>query len=104
MSVDQESFDILLDSLRRYVRERLVPLEDYVEDNDEVPNEVVDEMKEMGLFGMTIPEQYGCIGLSLSQECAVSAEFCASSLAIGSPLSYTDGLVATSGLLLRTDG
>src|SRR5690625_7101554 len=76
MSVDQESFDILLDSLRRYVRERLVPLEDYVEENDEVPTEVIDEMKEMGLFGMTIPEEYGGIGLSLSQECAVNYEFC----------------------------
>lgn len=99
MSVDQESFDILLDSLRRYVRERLVPLEDYVEENDEVPNEVVEEMKEMGLFGMTIPEEYGGIGLSLSQECAVNYEFCQTSLAFRSAFGTNVG-IGSQGILI----
>lgn len=99
MSVDQESFDILLDSLRRYVRERLVPLEDYVEENDEVPSEVVEEMKEMGLFGMTIPEEYGGIGLSLSQECAVNYEFCQTSLAFRSTFGTNVG-IGSQGILI----
>ena len=68
MALDAESFDILLATVQRFVRERLVPAENQVEEHDEVPAEMVEEMKEMGLFGLTMPEEYGGIGLSVSQE------------------------------------
>jgi acyl-CoA dehydrogenase len=69
MAIDQESFDILLSSVQRFVRERLKPAEDAVEEHDEVPADIVEDMKAMGLFGLSIPEEYGGIGLSMSQEC-----------------------------------
>ena len=57
MPLDPESFDLLLTTVRRYVAERLRPLEARVEEEDEVPADVVQEMREMGLFGLSIPEE-----------------------------------------------
>lgn len=56
MAIDHESFGLLLDSVQRFVRERLVPAEDAVEEHDEVPADIVADMKEMGLSGLSIPE------------------------------------------------
>jgi len=73
MSLDQETFQLLKDSITRFVRERLMPAEDDVEEQDDVPAEIVADMKELGLFGLSIPDEYGGIGLSMAQECAVLA-------------------------------
>ncbi|HEY0013062.1 MAG TPA: acyl-CoA dehydrogenase family protein [Allosphingosinicella sp.] len=74
MALDPDSFDLLLTTLRRYVAERLRPLEARVADQDEVPEDVVAEMREMGLFGLSIPEDYGGLGLSMSEEVRVALE------------------------------
>jgi acyl-CoA dehydrogenase len=74
MALDPESFDLLLTTLRRYVAERLRPLEGRVADEDEVPDDVVAEMREMGLFGLSIPEDYGGLGLSMTEEVKVALE------------------------------
>ena len=74
MSLDPESFDLLLTTLRRYVAERLRPLEARVADEDEVPEDVVAEMREMGLFGLSIPQEYGGLGLSMTEEVRVALE------------------------------
>ena len=73
MSLDQETFQLLKDSITRFVRERLMPAEDDVEEQDDVPADIVADMKELGLFGLSIPDEYGGIGLSMAQECAVLA-------------------------------
>ena len=74
MPLDPESFDLLLSTLRRYVAERLRPLEEQVDRDDAVPEEVVQEMREMGLFGLSIPEEYGGLDLSMSEEMRVALE------------------------------
>ena len=74
MALDPESFDLLLSTLRRYVAERLRPLEERVDREDAVPEEVVQEMREMGLFGLSIPEEYGGLGLTMSEEVRVALE------------------------------
>src|SRR3954462_8706516 len=66
MPLDPESFDLLLATVRRFVRERLRPLEERVDREDEVPAEIVREMRDMGLFGLSIPEEYGGLGLPMS--------------------------------------
>jgi acyl-CoA dehydrogenase len=72
MALDPESFDLLLDTVRRFVRERLRPLEEQVDRDDEMPAEIVREMREMGLFGLSIPEEYGGLGLTMSEEVRVA--------------------------------
>jgi acyl-CoA dehydrogenase len=84
MAIDNESFELLVASVQRFVRERLVPAEDAVEEHDEVPSTIVDDMKAMGLFGLSIPEEYDGIGLSMSQECRVAYEVGQTSLAFRS--------------------
>jgi len=74
MSLDQATLDQFLDTVRRFVRERLIPAEAEVDATDRVPADIVEEMKAMGLFGLTIPEAYGGLGLSMSEEVAVAWE------------------------------
>ena len=75
MSLDPETFDALIATVRRFVAERLRPLEAQVAEEDEVPAEIVREMREMGLFGLSIPEEYGGLGLTMSEEVRVALEF-----------------------------
>ena len=75
MPLDPDTFDALIDTVRRFVAERLRPLEEQVADEDEVPPEIVREMREMGLFGLSIPEEFGGLGLTMSEEVRVALEF-----------------------------
>ncbi|MBS0316960.1 MAG: acyl-CoA dehydrogenase family protein [Proteobacteria bacterium] len=99
MAIDNESFELLLASVQRFVRERLVPAEDLVEEHDEVPAEIVDDMKEMGLFGLSIPEAYGGIGLSMNQECRVAYEVGHTALAFRSVFGTNVG-IGSQGILM----
>ena len=56
MALDPETLKQLLDTVARFVRERLVPLEHQVAEDDAIPPAVVDEMRALGLFGLSIPE------------------------------------------------
>ncbi len=74
MPLDPESFDLLLSTVRRFVAERLRPLEERVDREDQVPAEIVAEMREMGLFGLSIPEEFGGLGLTMGEEVRVALE------------------------------
>jgi acyl-CoA dehydrogenase len=68
---DPETLQALLDSVERFVRERLVPAEAIVAETDEIPQDIQREMKELGLFGLTIPEEYGGFGATMEEEVMV---------------------------------
>jgi len=68
MALDQETFNQFKDTLERFVRDRLIPNEDKVAEDDRIPADIVQEIKDMGLFGMTVPQEYGGIGLSMEEE------------------------------------
>jgi acyl-CoA dehydrogenase len=72
MALDQETLNQLLETVSRFVDNRLRPLESQVGREDRIPEDLVDEMKAMGLFGLTIPESYGGLGLSMSDEVQVA--------------------------------
>jgi acyl-CoA dehydrogenase len=99
VSLDQETFQILKDSVQRFVRDRLIPAEDAVEEYDEVPADVVADMKELGLFGISIPEEYGGIGLSMAQECEVAYELGQTALAFRSVVGTNIG-IGSQGILM----
>ncbi|NMF97613.1 acyl-CoA dehydrogenase family protein [Aromatoleum toluolicum] len=71
---DQETLNILLDTISRFVRERLVPQEAHVAETDQIPPELVAEMKELGLFGLSIPEEFGGMGLTMEEEVLATFE------------------------------
>lgn len=97
--LDSESFALLLATVQRFIRERLVPAENDVEEHDEVPAALVEDMKEMGLFGLSIPEEYGGIGLSMAQEVRVAYEFGQTSLAFRSVFGTNVG-IGSQGILM----
>ncbi len=96
---DPETFQALLDSVTRFVRERLVPAENIVAETDEIPAEIVQEMREMGLFGLTIPESYGGLELTMEEEVRVLFELCKTSPAFRSVIGTTVG-IGSQGILM----
>lgn len=95
---DRDTLDQLVDTIDRYVRDRLVPLEHQVAETDEIPPEVVQEMREMGLFGLTIPEAYGGLGLTMEEEVRVLFALCRTSPAFRSIIGTTVG-IGSQGIL-----
>ncbi len=75
MSLDPETFGLLLDTVRRFVDKRLRPLEAEVEAQDAVPEAVIAEMRELGLFGLSIGEEYGGLGLNMLEEAHLAMAF-----------------------------
>jgi acyl-CoA dehydrogenase len=65
--MDPEIFTAFTDQLHRYVRERLIPAEKAIVETDQIPADILAEMRDMGLFGLTIPEAYGGAGMNVSQ-------------------------------------
>jgi acyl-CoA dehydrogenase len=74
MALDAETRQQLIETVRRFVTERLRPLEAKVSDEDRIPNAVLEEMKALGLFGLSIPSEYGGLDLSMEDECLVMME------------------------------
>ncbi len=66
-AVGVEDFELYLESIRRFTSDKLIPAERRVEEDDAVPEELVAEMQHLGLFGMTIPETYGGLGLTMER-------------------------------------
>jgi acyl-CoA dehydrogenase len=91
--------DALRGGLRRFVRERLVPLEFRVAEDDRVPDAVIDEMRAMGLFGLTVPTEYGGLGLDLAAEVELAMELTWTSLAFRSVVAMNLG-VGSQGLVV----
>lgn len=89
---DQETLNQLLGMIERFVRERLVPAENKVAENEQVPGEIVREMKELGLFGLTIPEEYGGLGLTMEEEILVAIELGRTSPAFRSLIGTNNGI------------
>ena len=99
MTLDTETFSILKDSVHRFVQERLIPNEDRVEVDDDVPAEIVAEMKALGLFGLSIPEEYGGIGLSMAEEVEICMELGQTALAFRSVFGTNVG-IGSQGILM----
>ena len=99
MALDSDSFHLFIASLQRFIRERLVPAENQVEEDDEVPANIVAEMKELGLFGLSIPEEFGGIGLSMQQECEVAYEMGHTAFAFRSVFGTNIG-IGSQGILM----
>ena len=96
---DAETFNILLDALRRFVRERLIPAEQQLVDTDEIPADILAEMRGMGLFGLTIPAEYGGLGLTTEEEALTSMEMCRASPAFRS-IAGTNNGIGSQGIVI----
>jgi len=98
--VDDESFSQLIAVIERFVQKRLVPNEMRLEIEDEIPADIVDEMRELGLFGVTILQEFGGAGLDARQEAQVAMVFGYAAPAFRSLFGTNTGIGAR-GLILE---
>lgn len=96
---DTETLQLLLDSLRQFVNEVLIPRENEVAETDAIPSDIVDQMREMGLFGLTIPEAYGGLGVTMEEEVNIAFELGRTSPAFRSYIGTNNG-IGSIGILL----
>ena len=89
---DEETIQALVATVERFVRERLRPLEAQVAETDQIPPDVVQDMREMGLFGLTIPEAHGGLALTMEEEVRVMIALGHTSPAFRSVIGTTVGI------------
>ncbi len=100
---DQEVLNQLVDTIHRFVRDRLIPAEQSVAENDAIPEDIAREMKEMGLFGLSIPEEYGGLDLTMEEEALVAFEIGHTSPAFRSFFGTNNGIGAQGILIDGTE-
>jgi acyl-CoA dehydrogenase len=103
MAFDAEIRDALIEQVRRFVTEKCVPAEAEVAENDEVPQSIVDEMKNLGLFGIAVPEEYGGLQLDMETECLVAFELGQTSPAFRSVAGTNIGIGSQALVLFGTE-
>jgi (2S)-methylsuccinyl-CoA dehydrogenase len=80
-----EEFEMVRDQFRRFAEERVMPDAHEWHLKDElVPMEIVEEMSELGVFGLTIPEEHGGFGMGKTAMCVVSEELSRGYIGVGS--------------------
>lgn len=103
MALDADTREQLIDTVRRFVAERLRPIEAEVAETDRVPDDVLAEMRALGLFGLTIPEEYGGLDLSMEDECLVGIELGRTSPAFRSAFGTNVGIGSQGLVMFGTD-
>ncbi len=73
-TTDPEVREQIIDTVRRFVAREVIPVASELERDDRFPAEIVEAMRDLGLFGITIPERYGGLGLDLLTYVAVIEE------------------------------
>lgn len=100
---DPETLQILLDTIRQFVNETLIPRENEVAETDEMPADIVQQMKDLGLFGLTIPEDFGGLGVTMEEEVNIAFELGRTSPAFRSYIGTNNGIGSIGILLDGTD-
>ena len=96
---DAEVLNALVEVVRRFVRERLLPAEARVEEDNAIPPEIIAEMRTLGLFGMSIPEEHGGLGLTMEEEVLVAFELGYASPAFRSVIGTNNG-IGSQGIIV----
>jgi acyl-CoA dehydrogenase len=89
---DPAAFHETLQSLRRHVRERLIPREAEVEDRDEVPTDLVQSLARDGFFGWSIPEEWGGAGMTTEELVLAAMELSQASVAFRARVGTNTGI------------
>ncbi len=92
--VSETDFAEYLETIRRFTNEKLKPAELQIDDDGEIPEPIVQQMRDLGLFGMTIPRDFGGLELSVEQQVRATMEFTQTSSTYRSRFSTTLGLAS----------
>jgi acyl-CoA dehydrogenase len=103
MALDIETREQLLETVRRFVRDKCVPIEAKVSEDDRVPDHIIAEMRELGLFGLSIPTEYGGLGLTMEEEVLVAMELGRTSPAFRSVIGTNVGIGSQGVVMFGTE-
>ncbi|GAA4326417.1 acyl-CoA dehydrogenase family protein [Klenkia terrae] len=90
--MDADVFAQVRTAVRELVRERVVPLEEQIEETDAVPDELRRAAADMGLFGYALPEEFGGLGVTMSEDVQLAFEFGYTSPAFRSLFGTNNGI------------
>ena len=93
-----EEYRILRDNIRRFTDRELIPINEEVERTKEIPQKILDQMKEMGLFGILTPEEYGGMGMTTVGSCVIQEELSRANLCYPMYISGNIG-IGTMGIV-----
>ncbi|MGW4525498.1 acyl-CoA dehydrogenase family protein [Amycolatopsis sp. NPDC004378] len=91
-AITPEDFRPILALVRDFVRTKVIPREQEIMDADAIPDDLRAQAAEMGLFGYAIPEEWGGLGLDLTQDVELAMEFGYTSLALRSMFGTNNGI------------
>ena len=90
--VDDDDFQQILAQTRQFVRSAVVPREQEILATDRVPDDLRNQAKNMGLFGYAIPQEWGGLGLDITQDVEMAMELGYTSLALRSMFGTNNGI------------
>ncbi len=100
---DADTLGQLVDAIDRFVRERLELAEERLAAEGRVPDDTLGEMKALGLFGLTIPERYGGLGLTMEEEMLAAISLGRTSPAFRSILGTNNGIGSAAIVMAGTE-
>jgi acyl-CoA dehydrogenase len=103
MTVTAAEFDELVSLLRGFIRREVMPAEAGIDESDEIPARLIEQAKEMGLYGYALPAEYGGLGLSVAQQVRVAIELGYTSPAFRSLFGTNNGIAGQVLVSAGTD-
>jgi len=101
--VTTTEFDELLEVLRDFIRHEVMPAEAGIDESDEIPERLIAQAKEMGLYGYALPSEYGGLGLSVEQQVLLTIELGYTSPAFRSLFGTNNGIAGQVLNMAGTD-
>ena len=101
--VSPDDFAPILDSVREWIRTRVIPREREIADTDSIPDDIRQQAKDMGLYGYAIPQEWGGLGLDLAQDVELAMEFGYTALALRSTFGTNNGIAGQVLVNFGTD-
>jgi acyl-CoA dehydrogenase len=89
---------LLCDEVRRFIRDEVEPRSRWIEEHDTLPEDLLQKARDMGLFGLTIPEDYGGSGLDLAGKCAIEEEMGKTNYGFATVIGNHTG-ISTTGIV-----
>ncbi|MBI4194111.1 MAG: acyl-CoA dehydrogenase family protein [Betaproteobacteria bacterium] len=93
---------LLCDEVRRFIREEVDPRSRWIEENDAMPEDLLRKAREIGLFGLTVPQEYGGSGLDLAGKCAIEEEMGKTNYGFATVIGNHTG-ISTAGIVALGD-
>ena len=100
--VSTTEFDELIEILRDFIRREVMPAEAGIDESDEIPDRLIAQAKEMGLYGYALPAEFGGLGLSVQQQVLVTMELGYTSPAFRSLFGTNNGIAGQVLVLAGT--